>query len=193
MSDCLKNVKFKIISPIVTKARPKARVVNGQYAQMYTPKKTSVYENFIKLNYQEKVNYFFDERPLEVAIVAYFKCPNALKKYIPFDIKCVNHKDLDNIAKTILDALNGIAYKDDKQVQKLHVTKKYSETDYDYVEVSISDVVGTLEEVKQMYEYEKLTQEISKLESKGTLNAKDKERLIKLKEKTNSFSTPLPF
>ena len=52
MSEYLKNVKFKIISPIVTKARPKARVING-YAQMYTPKKTSVYENFIKLNYEQ--------------------------------------------------------------------------------------------------------------------------------------------
>ena len=126
-------------------------------------------------------------------IVAYFKCPNALKKYIPFGIKCANHKDLDNIAKTILDALNGVAYKDDKQVQELHVAKKYSDTDYDYVEVSIGDVVGTIEDAKQMYDYEKLSQEISKLENKKVLSAKDKERLIKLKEQTNNFCFPLPF
>lgn len=36
--------------------------------------------------------------------------------------------DTDNIAKSILDSLNGIAYKDDKQVVKLTVEKRYDET-----------------------------------------------------------------
>jgi Holliday junction resolvase RusA-like endonuclease len=35
--------------------------------------------------------------------------------------------DTDNIAKSILDSLNGIAYKDDKQVVKLTVEKRYDE------------------------------------------------------------------
>ena len=35
--------------------------------------------------------------------------------------------DTDNIAKSILDALNGIAYKDDKQVVTLSVKKRYDE------------------------------------------------------------------
>ena len=35
--------------------------------------------------------------------------------------------DTDNIAKSILDSLNGIAYKDDKQVVKLNVDKRYNE------------------------------------------------------------------
>jgi Holliday junction resolvase RusA-like endonuclease len=29
------------------------------------------------------------------------------------------HSDLDNVAKAVLDALNGIAYNDDSQVHKL--------------------------------------------------------------------------
>lgn len=33
--------------------------------------------------------------------------------------------DIDNITKTVLDALNGIAWKDDAQIVVLHVTKKY--------------------------------------------------------------------
>jgi len=35
--------------------------------------------------------------------------------------------DTDNIAKSILDSLNGIAYKDDKQVVRLKVDKYYAE------------------------------------------------------------------
>ena len=35
--------------------------------------------------------------------------------------------DADNIGKVVLDALNGIAYEDDKQVIELRVSKQYSE------------------------------------------------------------------
>lgn len=33
--------------------------------------------------------------------------------------------DIDNLAKTVLDGLNGTAYKDDKQVVRLHLSKQY--------------------------------------------------------------------
>lgn len=33
------------------------------------------------------------------------------------------NQDLDNLAKAVLDALNGIAYVDDRQVHDLHITK----------------------------------------------------------------------
>ena len=34
--------------------------------------------------------------------------------------------DIDNIVKIILDAMNGIAFKDDTQITKLNVEKTYS-------------------------------------------------------------------
>ncbi len=41
------------------------------------------------------------------------------------------HKpDVDNIAKAILDSLNGIAYKDDAQVTCATIFKKYAEEDF---------------------------------------------------------------
>lgn len=36
--------------------------------------------------------------------------------------------DLDNVAKSILDALNGLAFMDDKQIVILHTTKRYDAT-----------------------------------------------------------------
>ena len=35
--------------------------------------------------------------------------------------------DLDNIAKIVLDSLNGLAYKDDSQVVSLRIDKFYAE------------------------------------------------------------------
>ena len=46
--------------------------------------------------------------------------------------------DTDNIAKSILDSLNGIAYKDDKQIVSLKVDKYY--TEIPSVSVWISEV-----------------------------------------------------
>lgn len=45
--------------------------------------------------------------------------------------------DLDNIAKIISDALNGIAYNDDKQIVHLKVTKKYNKTPHVKVNINI--------------------------------------------------------
>ena len=35
--------------------------------------------------------------------------------------------DADNIAKIILDSLNGVAYKDDSQIVDIRIIKKYTE------------------------------------------------------------------
>ncbi len=48
-----------------------------------------------------------------------------------FDVRYVPKKpDCDNIAKIILDALNGLAYDDDAQVVKLYVEKRYGAFDH---------------------------------------------------------------
>ena len=41
-------------------------------------------------------------------------------------IRPTKKPDLDNIAKAVLDSLNGIAYKDDSQIVSMVVSKKYS-------------------------------------------------------------------
>ena len=51
-------------------------------------------------------------------------------------ISPIKKPDMDNIAKIILDSLNGLAYLDDKQVTKLVIWKKYG--DIPKVEVNIN-------------------------------------------------------
>ena len=43
--------------------------------------------------------------------------------------------DVDNIAKSILDAMNGFVFKDDNQVSKISVEKRYAENEKVFVRV----------------------------------------------------------
>lgn len=186
------KVSFQIIGEIVTKARPRARVVNGKYAQIYTPNKTVVYENLVKLSYTDQVGKYYGDEPLFVSIDAFFVCPDSLKKYQD-NLKCTNHKDLDNIAKTILDALNGVAYKDDKQVCELEVKKHYSALGYDYIRVSIMNLEGSLKDAKSEYNYQKLVKKKDELMRKKYLSKSQKDSLEKINKELNDYSKNLPF
>ena len=119
---------FFIAGEVQAKQRPK---FNGRFA--YTPKETVSYENLVKLQYQEQCgNYrYHDDVPLIVAIFAHIEPPQSasnIKKtrmlnQVEYPLK---KPDVDNVAKIILDALNGIAYRDDKQVVTLIVKKSYA-------------------------------------------------------------------
>ena len=99
----------------------------------YTPKKTADYEQSVIEAYKQAENgCFSDGEPLDVYICALFGIP---KSYSKKKIKMIQDGELlptkkpdgDNIAKVICDALNGIAYKDDSQIVRLSVEKRYTE------------------------------------------------------------------
>lgn len=60
------------------------------------------------------------------------------EKMITGEIKPVVKPDVDNVAKSILDALNGIVYVDDKQIIELDIKKIYAETSW--TEVKIKEI-----------------------------------------------------
>jgi len=71
-------------------------------------------------------------RPVECTIVFTFARPRshltskgALRKGVPE--RHIYKPDADNLAKFVMDALNGTYYKDDSQVYALHVVKRYGE------------------------------------------------------------------
>ena len=122
------EVKFNIPGKVQAKQRPR---FNGKFA--YTPKETIAYENWIKTCFYEKYKAMLPlEKPLKVKIIAYYEIPKSTSKkkrqeMIENNIFPTVKPDTDNIAKSILDSLNGIAYLDDKQVVKLQVEKYYSQ------------------------------------------------------------------
>ena len=102
------------------------------FVKTYTPEKTASYENFVKVCYLNKYKGQKLDGEIIAEIIAYFSIPKSFSKKkrseaIEGKIKPTKKPDTDNIAKTILDSLNGIAFEDDKQVVALLVKKLYGE------------------------------------------------------------------
>ena len=100
---------FVVYGKIRGKGRP--RFARGH---TYTPEKTVEYENLIK-------RYFLTSSRIkhtaEVGMI--ITCI--------FTKKIICKPDIDNIAKIVLDSLNGLAYEDDTQVVKLEIEKQLGE------------------------------------------------------------------
>ena len=112
------------------KARP--RVTRAGHA--YTPEKTKAYETVVRQCYLQNVGmrHFPDGTAICAHIYASYPVPKGTSKkdrQAMLDGKILPTKkpDADNIAKIILDALNGYAYKDDSCVVRLTVSKHYGE------------------------------------------------------------------
>ena len=135
------KVDFVIKGKVQAKQRPRFNRYSGK---TYTPNETIAYENWVKTCYLEKYkDKELMEKPLRVTIKAYFEIPKSTSKkrkqqMMDNEILPMVKPDTDNIAKGVLDSLNGIAYKDDKQVVELIVNKFYNNTPY--VSVIIEEI-----------------------------------------------------
>lgn len=135
------KVDFVIQGKVQAKQRPRFNRYSGK---TYTPNETIAYENWVKTCYLEKYkDKELMEKPLRVTIKAYFEIPKSTSKkrkqqMMDNEILPMVKPDTDNIAKGVLDSLNGIAYKDDKQVAELIVYKFYNDTPY--VNVTIEEI-----------------------------------------------------
>lgn len=120
-------IKFEILGQPIAKQRP--RVTRQGIA--YTPSKTVNYEAVVKYTYQSLYGHLEPSTKLiEAYITAIFPIPKSYSKKKTAELLAGHNNydkkpDCDNLAKIILDALNGIAYKDDSQVTLLHIAKEY--------------------------------------------------------------------
>jgi Holliday junction resolvase RusA-like endonuclease len=129
------NYKFEVKGRVVPKGRPRVT----KRGITYTPERTKEYEELVKYSFLSKYrNVEPSTKEFKARIVAYFEVPKSYSKkkremLLPIEgITCsgAGYKgklDLDNIAKSILDALNNVVYVDDSQVTLLLVYKLYGE------------------------------------------------------------------
>lgn len=124
-------VSFFVPGEVIGKGRPRFTTV-GRYTKAFTPEKTTNYENLVKLSYQEAYRDFRfpDDAQLVMEIVAVFPIPKSTSKKRAAlmengEIRPAKKPDCDNIVKSICDALNLVAYKDDSQIVKLQIAKRY--------------------------------------------------------------------
>lgn len=125
-------VNFTVYGPPQGKARPRFRKI-GNFVQTYTPAKTKSYEDEIRHFAKAAMGA---TEPLETPVEVFLYIRNTVpasysKKRTEACLsgldKPTKKTDIDNIAKAFLDGMNGIVYKDDRQVVELHAKKTYSE------------------------------------------------------------------
>lgn len=148
-------VKFTVYGEPKAKGRPRVSVRKSgdgekTFARAYTPKQTVIYENQVKLEYENQCgNYRFpDDAMLDIRIFAYYGIPKSTSKkkrelMLAGKIRPTKKPDFDNIAKIICDSLNGIAYQDDKLIVDGMFRKFYSEQPR--VEIKILQIGGNEE------------------------------------------------
>ena len=139
-------VMYTVYGEAVGKQRPRF-VRRGNHVSTYTPEKTKTYEDEIR--YMAKCAMGASpplETPVTVAIYIRIEIPKSFSKQKRKDalegiLKPMRKPDIDNIAKSHLDAIQGgVIILDDKQVVNLHVTKVYAEIGA--VEVMVKEDLG---------------------------------------------------
>ena len=148
--------ELNFIIPGKVQAKQSVKFANvGGFMKKYTPPEMVNYANWVKQSfcseYPDYIPTQFIDKAITAQIDVYFEIPKSFSKVkrnnaLSGAIRPTIKPDCDNISKNILDALNGIAYPDDKQISTLIINKFYSETPY--VRVSIS-TIGTILERKE--------------------------------------------
>lgn len=120
--------EFEVPGKVIGKGRPRLNTYSGI---VYTPTKTKDYETLVEQYFLLKYPKFkvFEGR-VKVSIIAYFAIPKVTKKsdineMLDNNISPTKKPDIDNIVKVVLDSMNKFAFKDDNQITKLEIEKKY--------------------------------------------------------------------
>lgn len=143
------TVTFTVLGEPTGKGRPRfAR--NDPYVRTYTPDKTVVYENLVRIEYERqcKAYRFEDTAYLDMRIYAYYGIPKSVSKkkraaMLAGEIRPAKKPDMDNVIKAIADALNNVAYKDDTQIVDTMIRKFYAE------QPMVKVVLRTAEKIKR--------------------------------------------
>jgi len=130
--------EFEVPGKVIGKGRPR---LNSYTGVVYTPTRTKDYESLVEQYFLLKYPRFKAlEGRIKVSIIAYFSIPKTTKKadineMLENNISPTKKPDIDNIVKAILDSMNKFAFKDDNQITKLEVEKKYAIEDKVYVKI----------------------------------------------------------
>ena len=120
---------LKLVIPGEPVAKGRPRVTKWG---TYTPEKTKNYETLVKELFFIEHGQTLLEGQLKIDIKAYFSIPKSASKkkkqlMLEGELRPTKKPDADNILKIIGDALNDLAYKDDKQIVSANIEKFYSD------------------------------------------------------------------
>lgn len=130
----MNEICFSIPGPPQGKARPRVVRAKSGASLTYTPDKTVAYEELVRIRFKAAAHGFRfpDNAQVGIQIVARYPIPKSKSKKVKAAMLAgqmdpTKKPDCDNIVKIICDALNGLAYKDDAQVTRVQIRKKYAD------------------------------------------------------------------
>lgn len=128
-------MRFKLMGAPCAQGRPRFTARGGKI-RAYDPAKSRAYKERAALVAKaaaEKAGWELNtEAPLSVKISAVLAIPRSFSRSkrqqaLEGLIRPTKKPDLDNIYKCVTDALSGVIYKDDKQIVKAEMEKRYGE------------------------------------------------------------------
>jgi len=115
------------------RGKQRARVaIRGRFASAYTPKETVNAEAWVKRCAVDQIGSPCLDIPLDIAIQITVQIAESWSNKkraaaLAGEIKPTGKPDLDNCAKLLCDALNGVIWKDDSQIVAMTLIKRYGE------------------------------------------------------------------
>jgi Holliday junction resolvase RusA-like endonuclease len=129
------SIEFSVFSVPVAQPRQRHRIVQAKgriFATNYTPAKDPV--NEYKYQIKQTAREYMEgnslwEGPLGMEVEVYLPRPKLMdgKKWPGGRIYHSGKKDVDNLFKSVADALTGIVYRDDGQICNTTIQKFYHE------------------------------------------------------------------
>jgi len=126
------HCSFIIPGTPMPKARHRVGIVNGRLVK-YAPSEMKLHERDVRwLALQSLGTKKKCEGPIRLVLEFYLSCPKSWSnvkknKAYALEIMPSGKPDIDNFAKTIMDACNGILWRDDAQIVELVAQKRYAE------------------------------------------------------------------
>ena len=132
------TISFLVDGDVMGMPRPRSTVVNG-HVKVYETKKSTEHKAYIRMAYKLAIGKLTPPLPqpkdgtgYRVRILLSRMPPKSFSKKktaraLDGLIQPTTKPDLDNVAKTVLDALNGVAWRDDSEITSLTVMKTYGE------------------------------------------------------------------
>ena len=125
----------------VPKGRPRVTRNRAGQSVTYTPKPTRDYEKLVRDVAALHCKKIFFTGPVQVNIDFGLPIPKSWSKKRRREAVGEYHAsrpDLDNLAKAVLDGMEGIVFADDRQIASLVLTKQY--TDHPDVTVTATEI-----------------------------------------------------
>jgi len=121
--------RFVVYGPAVGKQRPRFNQATGR---VYTPQKTLRFEDRVRAAWRDAGAAHLGDGPLTMTVEVV--CPRpAVHWRVNGELSAAGNRspvpcktpDLDNVLKGISDSCNGLAYRDDKQIVDVRITRRW--------------------------------------------------------------------